>query len=105
MKKIVIVSGGFDPVHSGHIKLIKEARLLGDMLIVGINSDHWLTKKKGQPFMPVWERHEIINNLKMVDQTLFYLMIHLVCGHCVVAFLYLEQSNQLISTLKKNIHL
>ena len=69
MKKIVLVTGGFDPLHSGHLKYFNEAKKLGDMLIVGINSDLWLTKKKGRPFMPVWERYEIINNLKMVDMT------------------------------------
>jgi cytidyltransferase-like protein len=68
MKKIVIVSGGFDPVHSGHIKLIKEARLLGDMLIVGINSDEWLTRKKGRAFMPWNERLCVLNNLSSVDE-------------------------------------
>ena len=69
MKTIVLVTGGFDPLHSGHLKYFREAKKLGDMLIVGINSDLWLTKKKGRPFMPVWERYEIINNLEMVDQT------------------------------------
>lgn len=68
MKKIVVVSGGFDPVHSGHIKLLKEARLLGDMLIVGINSDEWLARKKGQAFMPWTERLCILNNLNGVDE-------------------------------------
>jgi cytidyltransferase-like protein len=68
MKTIVVVSGGFDPVHSGHIKLIKEARLLGDMLIVGINSDEWLTRKKGRAFMPWQERLSVINNLRPVDE-------------------------------------
>jgi len=68
MKTIVVVSGGFDPVHSGHIKLIKEARLLGDMLIVGINSDEWLTRKKGRAFMPWPERLAVLNNLKPVDE-------------------------------------
>lgn len=68
MKKIVVVSGGFDPVHSGHIKLIKEARLLGDMLIVGINSDEWLTRKKGRAFMPWQERLCVLNNLSSVDE-------------------------------------
>lgn len=67
--KIVLVTGGFDPLHSGHIAYFNAAKKLGDWLIVGINSDDWLTKKKGQPFMPVWERYEIISNLKMVDQT------------------------------------
>jgi cytidyltransferase-like protein len=68
MKTIVVVSGGFDPVHSGHIKLIKEARLLGDMLIVGINSDEWLARKKGRAFMPWQERLCILNNLYSVDE-------------------------------------
>jgi len=68
MKTIVVVSGGFDPVHSGHIRLIKEARLLGDMLIVGINSDEWLTRKKGRAFMPWQERLCVLNNLSSVDE-------------------------------------
>jgi cytidyltransferase-like protein len=68
MTTIVVVSGGFDPVHSGHIKLIKAARLLGDMLIVGINSDEWLTRKKGRAFMPWQERLCVLNNLSCVDE-------------------------------------
>ena len=68
MITIVVVSGGFDPVHSGHIKLIKEARALGDMLIVGINSDEWLARKKGRAFMPWTERLCVVNNLAMVDE-------------------------------------
>ena len=68
MNTIVVVSGGFDPVHSGHIKLIKEARLLGDMLIVGINSDEWLARKKGRAFMPWQERLCVLNNLSSVDE-------------------------------------
>lgn len=66
--KIALVTGGFDPIHSGHIKYFKEARLLGDMLIVGLNSDDWLERKKGRAFMPWNERLCIINNLKMVDE-------------------------------------
>jgi cytidyltransferase-like protein len=68
MKTIVVVSGGFDPVHSGHIKLIKQARLLGDMLIVGINSDEWLARKKGRAFMPWQERLCVLTNLSSVDE-------------------------------------
>lgn len=68
MKTIVVVSGGFDPVHSGHIKLIKQARALGDMLIVGINSDEWLARKKGRAFMPWQERLCVLNNLSSVDE-------------------------------------
>jgi cytidyltransferase-like protein len=47
--KIVVVSGGFDPVHSGHISLFRAAAGLGHRLIAGINSDEWLTRKKGNP--------------------------------------------------------
>lgn len=68
MKTIVVVSGGFDPVHSGHIRLIKAARLLGDQLIVGINSDEWVARKKGRAFMPWQERLCILNNLRQVDE-------------------------------------
>ena len=68
METIVVVSGGFDPVHSGHIKLIKAAQALGDMLIVGINSDEWLARKKGRAFMPWNERLCVLNNLSSVDE-------------------------------------
>ena len=47
--KIALVTGGFDPLHSGHIKYMKAARKMGDKLMVGINSDDWLTNKKGKP--------------------------------------------------------
>jgi len=67
--RIILVSGGFDPIHSGHIAYFKEARALGDKLIVGLNSDAWLTKKKGRAFMPIWERDAVIRELKMVDMT------------------------------------
>jgi cytidyltransferase-like protein len=66
--KIVLVTGGFDPIHSGHISYFKAARTLGDMLIVGLNSDDWLTRKKGRAFMPWNERLCIVNNLSMVDE-------------------------------------
>jgi cytidyltransferase-like protein len=67
MKDIVIVTGGFDPLHSGHIKYLAAARKLGDQLIVGVNSDPWLIRKKGRAFMPWSERADIIGNLRMVD--------------------------------------
>ena len=66
--KIVLVTGGFDPIHSGHIAYFKAARALGDMLIVGLNSDDWLERKKGRAFMPWNERLCIVNNLAMVDE-------------------------------------
>ncbi len=66
--KIVLVTGGFDPIHSGHIAYFKAAQTLGDMLLVGINSDEWLVRKKGRAFMPWNERLCIVNNLSMVDE-------------------------------------
>jgi len=66
--KIVLITGGFDPLHSGHIAYFKAAKTLGDMLIVGLNSDDWLVRKKGAAFMPWNERLCVINNLSMVDE-------------------------------------
>ncbi len=68
MNKIVLVTGGFDPIHSGHIAYFKAAKTLGDILIVGLNSDEWLERKKGRAFMPWNERLCVINNLAMVDE-------------------------------------
>src|SRR6056300_143789 len=70
MKTIVLVTGGFDPLHSGHIEYFKAAKKLGDKLVVGLNSDEWLTRKKGRPFMPFHERAAIIKELKCVDQVI-----------------------------------
>jgi len=67
MPSIVVVSGGFDPLHSGHIKLFRAARDLGDSLVVGVNSDAWLKRKKGCAFMPFDERLNIVQNMEMVD--------------------------------------
>jgi cytidyltransferase-like protein len=67
MKKIVLITGGFDPLHSGHIAYFKAAKKLGDILVVGVNSDSWLTRKKGAPFMPYSERAEIVRNIVGVD--------------------------------------
>jgi|TARA_B110000093_G_scaffold153904_1_gene169896 cytidyltransferase-like protein len=68
--KVVIVTGGFDPLHSGHIAYFKEAKKLGDHLVVGLNSDDWLTRKKGRPFMPFEERAAIIKELEVVDEVI-----------------------------------
>lgn len=71
---VVAVSGGFDPVHVGHVELFKEAKKLGDKLVVILNNDHWLMQKKGYIFMPQWERKELIEALKPVDKVM--LTIH-----------------------------
>lgn len=70
MKNIVLVSGGFDPVHSGHISYLQAARELGDILIVAVNSDAWLARKKGRSFMPIKERCTIIRNIRGVDHVI-----------------------------------
>jgi cytidyltransferase-like protein len=68
--KIVVVSGGFDPVHSGHIEYFKSAKEHGDKLIVALNSDKWLEKKKGKFFMPFSERFSIISSINYVDEVI-----------------------------------
>jgi cytidyltransferase-like protein len=70
--KIIVVSGGFDPVHSGHIHLFQHARSLGDRLVVGVNSDDWLVRKKNQAFMPWAERAGIVSALRPVDEVLSF---------------------------------
>ena len=65
--KVVVVSGGFDPIHSGHLAYFKEAKELGMYLIVGVNSDEWLMRKKGYVFMPIEEREEIVRSIKYVN--------------------------------------
>ena len=70
MKKVVLVTGGFDPLHSGHIAYFNAAKELGDDLVVGVNSDEWLTRKKGKAFMPFKERCAIIKELKVVDRVI-----------------------------------
>jgi D-beta-D-heptose 7-phosphate kinase/D-beta-D-heptose 1-phosphate adenosyltransferase len=68
-KKIVVaVSGGFDPIHIGHVRMFERARALGDELVVILNNDNWLKKKKGFSFMPEKERKEVIEALRVVDR-------------------------------------
>lgn len=68
--KISVVSGGFDPIHSGHIGYIQAARKFGDILIVCLNSNDWLTKKKGKFFLPFSERKAILEALSDVDMVI-----------------------------------
>jgi cytidyltransferase-like protein len=72
INRVVLVTGGFDPLHSGHIEYFKAARALGDILVVGVNSDAWLGRKKGRAFMPSTERIAIIENLRMVNHCILF---------------------------------
>ena len=69
-KKVVMVSGGFDPVHIGHVRLFEEAKKLGDELVVVINNDNWLKFKKGYTFMSDTDRKEIIESFRPVDKVI-----------------------------------
>ena len=70
IKNIIIVSGGFDPVHKGHIRMFREAANFGANVIVGLNSDEWLTRKKGKSFMKWDERAEILESCKFINQVI-----------------------------------
>ena len=73
-KNIIILSGGFDPVHKGHIRMFKSAKNLGDV-VVGLNSDEWLIRKKNKLFMPFSERKEILESIKYIT---FYKILDLI---------------------------
>jgi D-beta-D-heptose 7-phosphate kinase/D-beta-D-heptose 1-phosphate adenosyltransferase len=64
-RKVVAVSGGFDPMHIGHVRMIQNSAEIGDVLVI-INSDDWLKRKKGYVFMPFEERAEILSAVKGV---------------------------------------
>lgn len=67
---ICVLSGGFDPLHVGHIRMIKAARLSAAWLIVGLNSDEWLIRKKGKAFMPFEERREILMSIEGITDVI-----------------------------------
>jgi cytidyltransferase-like protein len=67
-KTVVAVSGGFDPIHIGHVRYLTEAKKLGTELVVILNNDNWLKKKKGFVFMPEKERVEVLMGIKAVDR-------------------------------------
>ena len=66
-EKVSLVTGGFDPIHSGHIRYFERAKDLSNYLVVGLNGDPWLKRKKGQYFQSWTERADIIRHLNMVD--------------------------------------
>jgi len=81
--KIVVVSGGFDPIHSGHIEYFKSAKEYGEKLIVALNSDEWLERKKGKYFMPYQERSVIVSSISYVDEVINFDDDHM--GSCIDA--------------------
>ena len=84
-KKVVAVSGGFDPVHVGHVRMFKRAKALGDYLVVILNNDNWLRHKKGAAFMPEAERKEIIEALASVDEVMLTFHLETVTDRSVCA--------------------
>ena len=66
-KKILILSGGFDPIHKGHVRMFKSAKNFGEVF-VGLNSDEWLVRKKEKFFMPFVERKEILESIKYINK-------------------------------------
>ncbi len=68
--KISVASGGFDPIHGGHISYLKSSKEIGDILIVALNSDKWLAKKKGKFYQTFNERREILESLEFVDKVI-----------------------------------
>ncbi|MBI1999153.1 MAG: adenylyltransferase/cytidyltransferase family protein [Parcubacteria group bacterium] len=65
---VVMVSGGFDPLHVGHLRLFEEAKKLGTRLVVVLNCDRWLVRKKGKAFMSQDDRAELIRSMRCVDE-------------------------------------
>ena len=66
-EKVSLVTGGFDPIHSGHLRYFERAKDYSDYLVVGLNGDPWLKRKKGQYFQCFTERADIVRHLSMVD--------------------------------------
>jgi len=95
MSKIVLVTGGFDPIHTGHISYFKNAKELypNTPLCVGLNSDEWLIRKKGKFFLPMKERRAIVKELKPVDLTITYDDTdNSSCDYCGCGFAFVEDS-------------
>lgn len=69
-RRIAVLSGGYDPIHSGHIYAFEHARTFADYVVAAVNSDEWLTRKKGQPFLPLEERAKIVGALRSVDEVI-----------------------------------
>lgn len=67
---IVCISGGFDPIHAGHVDLIRGAHAYGEVIVI-LNSDEWLTRKKRFAFMPFWQRRIVLEGMRFVSAVTF----------------------------------
>jgi cytidyltransferase-like protein len=72
MHKIIVLSGGFDPVHEGHIAMFQAAAENYDEVIVGLNSQEWLARKKGKAFMSDQTRAAVLNAIGCIDSVRFF---------------------------------
>lgn len=95
--KLAVVSGGFDPVHSGHINLIKAAYLKFDRkVVILLNSDDWLTRKKGKPFLPVEERKTILEAMSYVERVVLFDDADNTCIHGLETVKYLYPMEEIV---------
>lgn len=69
---VIICTGGFDPIHSGHVSYLQHAKIVANTLVVGVNSDEWLIRKKGKNFMPISERVAVVSAISGVDQVITF---------------------------------
>jgi len=98
MKKkydFALVSGGFDPVHVGHLRMFQDAKKLADKVIVLLNNDDWLIKKKGKPFMNQIQRKEILEEFKSISEVIIQTSSKLSSGLAIEDFVK-KNPNKLI---------
>ena len=69
---VIVISGGFDPMHVGHLRMIQESSKMAEIVIVGVNSDEWLLRKKGYIFMPHEERVEMVQGTRGVSKAMAF---------------------------------
>ena len=97
---IVLITGGFDPIHRGHLSYIDASKKLGSKLIVGVNSDEWLTRKKGRSFMPIDERVAILSALGSVDEVITFDDSDDRCILTVISFMQTVETELKLISLK-----
>ena len=69
---VIVLSGGFDPMHVGHLRMIQESAKMAEIVIAGVNSDEWLMRKKGYVFMPHEERVEMVQGTRGVSKAMAF---------------------------------